>query len=264
MASLSAGAAFVSGGQQTVGKTVSPKERRPVNTKAALLVLAPLLLLALAAAPAAAQYPATCPSSSSDVSTLKSSSETAFVYTSAPYGTCGTCYLSVYASAGMTKDQPGKPTKTTDVDLSVSCFDYCASGGSTGFYAGYSTSDATGVNVSKNLKSASVTSSLDLEYSYGYGGSSGAPPSTASVSISGNANGQTDSSSKCSYDYSYATPCGTVFSSHSSSKSGYQSASFTGTITLGGTTYTVGDPSGTGNGGLSKNDQIMRNMVKNH
>ncbi|GAQ90791.1 hypothetical protein KFL_006850050 [Klebsormidium nitens] len=262
MASLAAGVALSSEGRQTLGKTISSKGRRPLDSKAALLVFAPLLLFALAAAPAAAQYPPTCPSSS-DASSYKSSAETAFVYTSAPYGTCGSCYLNVYASDGMTKDQPGKPTKTTDVDLSVSCFDYCSSGGSSGFYAGYSTSDATGVNVSKNLKSASVTASLDLEYSYGYGGSS-VPSSTASVSISGNANGQTASSSKCSYDYSYATPCGTVFSSHSKSKSGYESASFTGTITLGGTTYTVGDPSGTGNGGLSKNDQIMRSMVKNH
>jgi hypothetical protein len=263
MASSAAGVALVSGGRQATGKAVATKERRPAESKAALLLLAPLLLLALAAAPAAAQYPPTCPSSS-DVTSHKTSSETASLYTSAPYGTCGNCYVSMYASDGITKDQPGKPTKTSDVELYLSCYDSCASGGYSGYYAGYSSSDPTGVNVSKNLKSASVTSSLNLDYSYGYGGSTDVPPSTASVSVSGNANGQSSSNTKCSYTYSYATPCGTVVSSHTNNNNGYQSASFTGSITLGGTTYAVADPSGTGNGAISKYDNIQKTMVKNH
>lgn len=237
-------------------------DKRPFLSQPIFLALAAALMLALAR-PARAQYPPWCTGSSTDGTTnLKSSSESMYIYSSTNYGTCGNCYLSIYASEGMTRSKPGKPEETARGSLYFSCYDYCT-GGANGFSASYSTSDGSGISVSKN--SASMTATLQFEYGYNYG-SSGEPfPQTAQVSVQGSANGLSNYDSKCRYSNTVTTPCATVVSSHNNNGYQDQSATFTGSFTLGGTTYNIPAPASgtTGNGGISKGSSVTRTVVKN-
>jgi hypothetical protein len=157
----------------------------------------------------------------------------------------------------MTKEQPGKPSKSVTANLYFNCYDYCDYSNS--FGGSYEATDASGIDIKKN--SASIQTTLAIQYSYG----SASTPANAVVSLQAQADGNSDSSSKCSYAYTYTDPCNVVTTSRSNSDYGSQSATFTGTITLGSTVYTLPVPGAYYYGGsLGKNDQSYRTVTKTH
>jgi hypothetical protein len=157
----------------------------------------------------------------------------------------------------MTKEQPGKPSKSVTANLYFSCYDYCDYSNS--FGGSYESTDASGIDIKKN--SASIQTTLALQYSDG----SASTPASAVVSLQAQPDGNSDSSSKCSSAYTYTDPCNVVTTSRSNTDSASQSASFTGTITLGSTVYTLPVQGAYySSGSLSKNDQSYRTVTKTH
>lgn len=80
--------------------------------------------------------------------------------------------------------------------------------------------------------------------------------------MQGTADGKSSSTNKCSGDQSYTTPCSVVTTSSTKSNNVGSSATFTGSIIFGGTTYDVaGSPSQYSNGYISENDYSYRTVT---